>query len=67
MAVKKRRRKRSVWAVLGCGEKRRKAGRGVVENDGVLPLYRGRGGGQRPVINTEKRSELIGMKWLAFK
>jgi hypothetical protein len=30
-----------VRAVLGLGEKRRRAGRGAVENGGALPLYRG--------------------------
>jgi hypothetical protein len=30
-----------VRAVLGHGEKRRRAGRGAMENDGALPLYKG--------------------------
>jgi hypothetical protein len=34
---------------------------------GALPLYRGRGGGRRLVIKTEKQPALMGMKWLAFK
>jgi hypothetical protein len=41
MAVKKRWRRRSVQAALGREEKRRRAGRGAVENGGSLPLYRG--------------------------
>jgi hypothetical protein len=40
--------------VLGCKEKRSRAGRGVVENGGPLPLYRGQGGVRRPVIRLEK-------------
>jgi hypothetical protein len=32
-------------AALGCGEERRRAGRGAVKDGGALPLYRGRGGG----------------------
>jgi hypothetical protein len=43
-AVKKRRWYYSVRVVLGHGEKRRRARRGVVEDDRALPLYRGRGG-----------------------
>jgi hypothetical protein len=43
--VKKRQRKRSVWAALGHGGKRRGAGRGAMEDDGALPLCRGRAGG----------------------
>jgi hypothetical protein len=34
-----------VRAVLGCGEKRRRAGRGAVDGGGALPLHRGQGGG----------------------
>jgi hypothetical protein len=41
MAVKKQWRRHSVRAALGRGEKRRRAGRGVMENGGALPLYRG--------------------------
>jgi hypothetical protein len=54
MAVKKWWRWCSVRAVLGCKEKRSRAGRGAVENGGPLPLYRGRGGVRRPVIRLEK-------------
>jgi hypothetical protein len=43
--VKKRRRKHLVRAALGCGEKRRGAGRGAVEGGDGLPLCRSRGGG----------------------
>jgi hypothetical protein len=43
--VKKRRRRRSVQAALGRRVKRRRAGRGAVEDNGALSLYRGRGGG----------------------
>jgi hypothetical protein len=39
--VKKWWRRRSVRAVLERGEKRRRVGRGAVENGGALPLYRG--------------------------
>jgi hypothetical protein len=53
-AVKKWQRRRSVRVALGCGENRRRAGRGTMENSGALPLYRGRGGGRRTVIKTEK-------------
>jgi hypothetical protein len=59
MAVKKWRWRRSVRVVLGHGGKRRRAGRGAVENGGPLPLYRGRGVGRRPVIKTKK--------WPVFK
>jgi hypothetical protein len=45
MVVKKRRRRRSVQAALGRRVKRRRAGRGAVEDNGALSLYRGRGGG----------------------
>jgi hypothetical protein len=34
-----------VWAVLGCIEKRRGAGRGAMEDGRARPLYRGQGGG----------------------
>jgi hypothetical protein len=44
-AVKKWWWRCSVWAMLGRREKRRGAGRGVVEHGGAPPLYRGRGGG----------------------
>jgi hypothetical protein len=54
-------------AALRRGEKRRRAGRGAVENGGALPLYRGQGGGWRLVIKTEKWSALMGTKWLPFK
>jgi hypothetical protein len=40
-AVKKWWRRRSVRVVLERGEKRRRVGRGAVENGGALPLYRG--------------------------
>jgi hypothetical protein len=45
MVLKKRRRRRSVRAAPGRGEKRRRAGRGAVEDGEALPLYRGQGGG----------------------
>jgi hypothetical protein len=67
MAVKKRQRRHLVWAALGCREKRRREGRGVVENGGALPLYRGRAGVRRLVIKMEKWPALMGMKWLTFK
>jgi hypothetical protein len=35
----------AVWAVLGHGERRRRAGRGAVEDGEALPLYMARGGG----------------------
>jgi hypothetical protein len=55
-------------AVLEYGEKRRRAGRGVVEDGGALPLYRGLGGRwQRSVVKIEKRPMLMGMKRLTFK
>jgi hypothetical protein len=44
-AVKKWQRRRSVRAALGHGESSRRARRGAMEDDGALPLYRGRGGG----------------------
>jgi hypothetical protein len=59
-AVKKRQWRRSVRVALGCGENRRRAGRGTMENGGALPLYRGRGGGLRPVIKMEKQ---LMIKW----
>jgi hypothetical protein len=34
-----------VQAVPGRGEKRRRVGRGAVEDGGALPRYTGRGGG----------------------
>jgi hypothetical protein len=42
--------KRQQWcclveALLKCGERERRAGRGVVEDGGALPFYRGRRGG----------------------
>jgi hypothetical protein len=57
--------------VLGAGgawaqREKKESGRGVVENDGGLPLYRGRGGWWL-VIKMEKRPTLMGTKWLAFK
>jgi hypothetical protein len=56
-----------VQVVLGCGENRRRAGRGTMENSGALPLYRGRGGGRWPVIKTEKRAMIKwGTKWLGL-
>jgi hypothetical protein len=54
MAVKMWWWRHSVWVVLGRGEKRRRAGRGAVEYDWALRLYRGRGGGRRPVIKMKK-------------
>jgi hypothetical protein len=44
MAAKKRQWWCSVWAVLGCGKKRKREGGSAVEDDGALPFYRGRGG-----------------------
>jgi hypothetical protein len=38
--VNKRRRRQSVRAALGHGEKTRRAGRGAVENGEALHLYR---------------------------
>jgi hypothetical protein len=55
-----------VHSALGHGEKRRRAGRGAVENGGALPLYRGRGGGWWPVIKAEEWLALIGMKRLTL-
>jgi hypothetical protein len=54
MVVKKWWRRRSVWAVIGCREKRRRVGRGAMENGRALPLYRARGGGRWQVIKMEK-------------
>jgi hypothetical protein len=34
-----------VGALLKCGERERRAGRGVVEDGGALPFYRDRRGG----------------------
>jgi hypothetical protein len=45
MAVNKKWWWRSVQMVLECGEKRRRAGSGALEDGGAFPLYRGRGGG----------------------
>jgi hypothetical protein len=45
MVVKKRWWWCSVQAVPGHGEKRRRVGRGAVEDGGALPIYTGRGGG----------------------
>jgi hypothetical protein len=59
-AVKKWWRRRLVRAAHGRGKKRRRAGRGVVENGGALPLYGGRGGGRRLVIKMEKQPMI---KW----
>jgi hypothetical protein len=35
-----------------------------VKDDGVLPFYRGQGGGRWPVVKTEEWPVLMGMKWL---
>jgi hypothetical protein len=67
MVVKKWWRRRSVRVVHGHAEKRKRAGRGAVENGGALHIYRGRGVGRRLVIKMEKLPTLMGMKWLAFK
>jgi hypothetical protein len=65
--VKKRWWQYPVRAVLGHGEKRRRVGRGAVDDGRALPLYRGREVGRWPVVKMEKWSTLMGTEWLMFK
>jgi hypothetical protein len=54
-----------VRVMLKHGERGRRAGRGSVEDGGVLPFYRGRGG-RRPVVKAEESPALMGKKQLAL-
>jgi hypothetical protein len=55
-----------VGAVLQRGERRRRAGRVEVEDDGALPFSRGQGGGRQPVVKVEEWLALIGTKRLTL-
>jgi hypothetical protein len=61
VATGRRRWWHSVWAVLGYGKKRKRAGGGAVEDGGAIPLLQGPRGA---VVKAEEWPVLMHMKWL---